>query len=57
MKQERTKKWVHVLFWAVLTVNSQRSSSTGYTPPHELFNGGRTVLFVTAHSLRTIRVL
>ena len=39
-KQERTKDWVHLLPWAVLTMNSQESSSTGYTR-HELFHGGR----------------
>ena len=31
MKQERTKDWVRLLPWAVLTLNSQESSSTGYT--------------------------
>ena len=40
MKQERTKDWVRLVPWAVLTMNSQRSSSTGFTP-HELFHGGR----------------
>ena len=40
MKQDRTKDWVRLVTWAVLTMNSQRSSSTGFTP-HELFNGGR----------------
>ena len=40
MKQERTKGWVRLLPWAVITMNSQESSSTGYTP-HELFHGGR----------------
>ena len=39
MKQERTKDWVCLLPWAVLTMNSQESSSIGYTP-HELFHGG-----------------
>ena len=39
MKQERTKDWVRLLPWAVLTMNSQESSSTGYTP-HELFPWG-----------------
>ena len=39
MKQERTKDWVRLLPWAVLTMNSQESSSTSYTP-HELFHGG-----------------
>ena len=40
MKQERTKDWVRLVPWAVLTMNSQRSSSTGFTP-HQLFHGGR----------------
>ena len=40
MKQERTKDWVRLVPWAVLTMNSQRSSSTGLTP-HELFHGGQ----------------
>ena len=44
MKQERTKDWVRLLPWAVLTMNSQESSSTGYTP-HELFHGGRPAWF------------
>ena len=38
IKRERTKDWVHLLPWAVLTMNSQESSSTGYTP-YELFHG------------------
>ena len=29
MKQERIKDWVRLVPWAVLTMNSQRSSSTG----------------------------
>ena len=33
MKQDRTKDWVHLLPWAVLTMNSQESSSTGYYLP------------------------
>ena len=44
MKQEHTKDWVRLVPWAVLTMNSQRSSSTGFTP-HELFHGGRPALF------------
>ena len=40
MKQERTKDCVRLLPWAVLAMNSQERSSTGYTP-HELFHGGR----------------
>ena len=39
-KQELTKDWVRLLPWAVLTMNSEESSSTGHTP-HELFHGGR----------------
>ena len=38
MKQERTKDWVCLVPWAVLTMNPQRRSSTGFTP-HELFHG------------------
>ena len=44
MKQERTKDWVRFLPWAVLTMNSQQSSSTGPTP-HKLFNGRRRAWF------------
>ena len=44
MKQERTKDWVRLVPWAVLTMNSQRSSSTGFTP-HEPFHGGRPAWF------------
>ena len=44
MTQERTKDWVRLVPWAVLTMNSQRSSSTGFTP-HELFHGGRPAWF------------
>ena len=44
MKQERTKDWVRLLPWAVLTMNSQESSSTGYTP-HELFHWGLSAWF------------
>ena len=43
-KQERTKDWVRLVLWAVLTMNSQRSSSTGFNP-HELFYGGRPAWF------------
>ena len=32
MKQEHTKDWVRLLPWAVLTMNSQRRSSTGLHP-------------------------
>ena len=39
MKQERTKDWVRLVPWAVLTMNSQRSSSMsstgGYMHPKE----------------------
>ena len=44
MKQERAKDWVCLLPWAVLAMNSQESSSTGYTP-HELFHEGRPAWF------------
>ena len=44
MKQERIKDWVRLVPWAVLTMNSQRSSSTGFTP-HHLFQGGRPAWF------------
>ena len=44
MKQERTKDWVRLVPWALLTMNSQRSSSTGFTP-HELFHGERPAWF------------
>ena len=45
MKHRRCKDWVHLLPWAVLTMNSQESSSSGYTP-HELFHGGRPAWFL-----------
>ena len=38
MKQDRTKDLVRLVPWSVLTMNSQRSSSTDFTP-HELFHG------------------
>ena len=44
MKHERTKDWVRLLPSAVLTMNSQQSSSTCYTP-HELLHGGRFAWF------------
>ena len=44
MNQERTKDWVRLLPWTVPTMNSQESSSTGYTP-HELFHGGSPAWF------------
>ena len=44
MKQERTKDWVRLVPWEVLTMNSQRSYSTGFTP-HKLFHGGRPAWF------------
>ena len=56
MKQERTKDRVRLVRWAVLTVNSQRSSSTGFTP-HELFHGGRPAWFFKTPFLRTSRAL
>ena len=47
MKQERTKDAVRLVPWAVLTMNSQRSSSTGLIP-HQLFHGGRLAWFFKA---------
>ena len=44
MRQKGTKDWVGLVPWAVLTMNSQRSSPTGFTP-HELFHGGRPAWF------------
>ena len=44
MKQECTTDRVRLLPWAVLTMNSQESSSTGYTP-HQLFHGGCSAWF------------
>ena len=46
MRQESTKDWIWLLLWAVLTVNSQRSSSTGFTP-RELFHGGQPAWFIS----------
>ena len=44
MEQECTKDGVRLVPWAVLTMNSQRSSSTGFIP-HEMFHGGRPAWF------------
>ena len=44
MKQERTKDCVRLVPWAVLAMNSQRGSSTGFTR-QELFLGGRPAWF------------
>ena len=56
MKQERTKDWVRLVPWAVLTMNSQRSSSTSFTP-HELFHGGRPAWFFKTPFPATSRAL
>ena len=40
--------------WAVLTMNSQRSSSTGFTP-HELFLGGQPACFFKAPLLEDFK--
>ena len=45
MKQECTKDWVRLVPWAVLTMNSQQSSSTGFTPG-KLVNGGPPAWFL-----------
>ena len=47
MKQDRTKDWVRLVPWRVLTMNSQRSFSTSFTP-HELFHEGRPAWFFKA---------
>ena len=52
MKQERTKDWVRLLPWAVITMNSQRSSSTGFTPK-ELFMGNNLLGSSAPPFLRT----
>ena len=44
MKQERTKDWVNLLSRAVLTMKSEKTSSTGYGP-RELFHGGLPARF------------
>ena len=56
MKKERTKDCVRLVPWAVLTMNSQRSSSTGLTP-HALSHGGRPAWFFKTTFLRTSRAL
>ena len=43
-KQECTKDRVRLVSWAVLTMNSERSSATGFNP-HELLHGGRPAWF------------
>ena len=50
MKRERTKDWVRLVPSAVFTMNSQRSSSTGFTP-NELFHGGRPAFLRTSRAL------
>ena len=56
MKQDCTIDWVRLVPWAVLTMNSQRSSSTSFTP-HKLFHGGRPAWFFKTPFLRTSRAL
>ena len=53
MKQERTKDSARLLAWAVLTMNSQLSSSTGYIL-RKLFHGGVLRGFSKPLSLRSI---
>ena len=55
-KQEHTKDWVRLVPWAVLTMNSQRSSSTGFTP-HELFHEDDLLGSSKPPFLRTSRAL
>ena len=54
MKQERTKDWVRLVPSAVLTMNSQRSSVTGFTP-HELSHGERPAWFFTTPFLEDFK--
>ena len=49
MKQERTRDLVRLLPCAMLTMNSQSSSSTGFTP-HELFHGRSPAWFFSTPS-------
>ena len=44
MKQEHTKDWLRLVPCPVLTMNSQRNSSTGFTL-HELLHGRRPAWF------------
>ena len=48
MKQERTKGWVRLLPFGLLTMNSQRSPSTGFSP-HELSYGERPPWLLNTH--------
>ena len=45
MTEERTKDWVRLLLWAVLTLNSHRSLSTGFSS-HKLCHGGQIAWFL-----------
>ena len=47
MKQVRTKDWVGLLPWAVLAMNSQRSTSTGFLPGELFHRGGHAWFFST----------
>ena len=49
IKQESTKDWVRLVPWPVLTMKSQRSSSTAFTLD-ELFHGGRRAWFFSTSS-------
>ena len=55
MKQVRTKDWVRLLLWAVLTMNSQGSSSTGYIPQCTVLWGASCVVFQKPHFQRITR--
>ena len=56
IKQQCAKDWVRMLPSAVLTMNSQRSSSTGFTP-HVLFQGGCLAWFFKLPFMRTTRAM
>ena len=51
MKQERTKDWIRLVPWAVLTMNSQRSSSTNCSMEDDLLGSSKPPF------LRTLRAL
>ena len=48
LKQGRTKHWVRLLPWAVLTMNTRGSSSTGYTLKNPSMEGVLQFFFKTA---------
>ena len=56
MKQERTKDWVRLVPWAVLTINSQRSFSASFTPTNcsiedDLLGSSKSPFLATSRAL------